>query len=386
MATSQHNDRQIPRRSPRPKATTESHTCSRGCRTRWCERATSTRGTSRRNSRPRWISSGTTPGRHSTVPDAPVSRPHRRMNILPRRRSRDEASCAWYPRWYWPGFALPGTLWLLLLFVLPFYVVISIAFGTVDPVFQSPLPVYEPWWWTKRYLAEEWHFATGEFRPVELRTIVYVILATAICLVFAYAVAYYVARFGGKRKGLFLALLIAPFFISYLMRMLSWVELLQPNGYVNSVLSFLHITPHPINWLDGVPFTVVMGLVYGYIPYMILPLYGFLDRIDQSHLEAGRDLGANRFWTFVRVTLPLSKPGILASLVIVTLPMFGDYYTNNLLSGSPKTTMFGNLLDNAMEATGQGPEAAILVLFLVVFLMIPMLYYMRETAKAQRNQ
>jgi spermidine/putrescine transport system permease protein len=152
------------------------------------------------------------------------------------------------------------------------------------------------------------------------------------------------------------------------------------------VLAFFHITPHPINWLAGVPFTVVMGLVYGYIPYMILPLYGFLDRIDQSQVEAGRDLGASPFSTFVRVTLPLSKPAILASLVIVTLPMFGDYYTNNLLSGSPRTTMFGNLLDNSMEATGQGPQAAILVLFLVVFLMIPMLYYMRETAKAQRNQ
>jgi putrescine transport system permease protein len=320
------------------------------------------------------------------VPEGPASQPRRRVRVLPRRRPREEASGSWYPRWYWPGFALPGTLWMLVLFVLPFYVVVSIAFGTVDPVFQSPLPVYEPWWWTNRYLLEEWHFAIGEFRAVELRTLIYVVLATAICLVIAYAVAYYVARFGGKRKGLFLTLLIAPFFISYLMRMLSWVELLQSNGYVNNVLTFLHITPHPINWLAGVPFTVVIGLVYGYIPYMILPLYGFLDRIDQSQLEAGRDLGANPFWTFVRVTLPLSKPAILASLVIVTLPMFGDYYTNNLLSGSPKTTMFGNLLDNAMEATGQGPEAAVLVLFLVVFLMIPMLYYMRETAKAQRNQ
>jgi spermidine/putrescine transport system permease protein len=320
------------------------------------------------------------------VPDRPASQPRRRVKILPRRQPRDEASGAWHPRWYWPGFALPGTLWMLILFALPFYVVVSIAFGTVDPVFQSPLPVYEPWWWTKRYLLEEWHLVTGQFLAVELRTLTYVVLATAICLVIAYTVAYYVARFGGKRKGLFLALLIAPFFISYLMRMLSWVELLQPNGYVNSLLTFLHITPHPVNWLGGVPFTVVMGLVYGYIPYMILPLYGFLDRIDQSHLEAGRDLGANPFWTFVRVTLPLSKPAILASLVIVTLPMFGDYYTNNLLSGSPKTTMFGNLLDNSMESTGQGPEAAVLVLFLVLFLMIPMLYYMRETAKAQRNQ
>jgi len=318
--------------------------------------------------------------------DAPASRPRRRSSVLLRRRSRDEASGAWYPRWYWPGFASPGTFWLLALFLLPFYVVVSIAFGTVDPVFQSPLPVYEPWFWTSKYLADEWHFVVGEFRPVELRTLVYVVLASAVCLVIAYAVAYYVARFGGKRKGLFLTLLIAPFFISYLMRMLSWVELLQPNGYVNSVLTFLHITPHPINWLAGVPFLRALGLLYGYIPCLTLPLYGFPDRIDRSQLEAGRDLGANPFWTFVRVTLPLSKPAILASLVIVTLPMFGDYYTNNLLSGSPKTTMFGNLLDNSMEATGQGPEAAILVLFLAVFLMIPMLYYMRETAKAQRNR
>src|SRR2546430_16070003 len=108
--------------------------------------------------------------------------------------------------------------------------------------------------------------------------------------------------------------------------------------------------------------------------------------MHRSPWGAGRAVGGNGFGRFVGVTLPLSKPGILASLVIVTLPMFGDYYTNNLLSGSPKTTMFGNLMDNSMEATGQGPEAAILVLFLVVFLMIPMLYYMRETAKAQRDR
>jgi putrescine transport system permease protein len=297
-------------------------------------------------------------------------------------RKRAQAGGAWYPRWYWPSFAVPGTIWMLVLFLLPFYVVVSIAFGTVDPVFQSPLPVYQPWWWTGKYLAEEWHLVTGEFRAVELRTLLYVIIASAICLVLAYAVAYYVSRYGGKRKGLFLALLIAPFFISYLMRMLSWVELLQPDGYVNKVLQFLHLTPHPINWLAGVPFTVVLGLVYGYIPYMILPLFGFLDRIDKSLLEAGRDLGASPVKTFFRITLPLSKQAILAALIIVSLPMFGDYYTNNLLSGSPKTTMFGNLLDGAMESTGQGPQAAVLVLFLTLVLVLPMLYYLRETNRA----
>src|SRR5438067_12819294 len=215
MGTSHRSERQIPRRSPRPTATTESHTCSRGCPTRSCTRATSTPGTSRRSSRPRWISSGTMRGKRSTVPDRPAGKPRRRVRVLARRRSPEEATGAWHPRWYWPGFALPGTLWMLVLFLLPFYVVVSIAFGTVDPVFQSPLPVYEPWFWTDRYLLEEWHFVTGEFRAVELRTLVYVVLATAICLMIAYAVAYYVARFGGKRKGLFLALLIAPFFISY---------------------------------------------------------------------------------------------------------------------------------------------------------------------------
>src|SRR5437899_3674584 len=121
------------------------------------------------------------------------------------------------------------------------------------------------------------------------------------------------------------------------MRMLAWINLLATEGYVNKILTFLHLVPHPIDWLSGRPSTVIMGLVYGYIPYMILPLYAFLDRIDINLLEAGRDLGAGPARTFFRVTLPLSRPGILPALVTVSLPMFGDYYTNNLLSRSPNT-------------------------------------------------
>jgi spermidine/putrescine transport system permease protein len=166
------------------------------------------------------------------------------------------------------------------------------------------------------------------------------------------------------------------------MRMLAWINLLDPEGYVNKVLSFLHVTSQPVDWLGGRPFTVIMGLVYGYIPYMILPLYAFLDRIDPNLLEAGRDLGAGPARTFFRVTLPLSRPGILAALVIVSLPMFGDYYTQNLLSGSPKTTMLGNLIDEAVNSTGQGPKAAVFVLILMILVLIPMLYYMRSTARS----
>jgi spermidine/putrescine transport system permease protein len=210
-----------------------------------------------------------------------------------------------------------------------------------------------------------------------VRTLLYVGTASLICLVLGYAVAYYTARYAGKWRGVILVLLISPFWISYLMRIYAWQSLLQPDGYINDLAGLLGFDP--ITWI-GRPITVVLGLVYGYIPFMILPLFGFLDRIPQSLLEAGRDLGASPSQTFRRVTLPMSKPGILAGLVIVSLPMFGDYYTNDLL-GSQRTSMFGNLIDNAVGQAGQGPEAGSLVLILIALVMIPMLYYMRSTRR-----
>jgi spermidine/putrescine transport system permease protein len=289
------------------------------------------------------------------------------------------ATGVWYPKRFWQRFAAPATLWLLLFFVLPFYVIISIAFGTIDEAFRSPVPVYQPWWWTFSHTSEALDKVFGPFWPTYVRTFTFVVLSSAICLTLGYAVAYYVARFGGRRRTLFLVLLIAPFWISYLMRMLAWRTLLTEGGYVNGFLDLIGLPTY--GWLEGKPITVVLGLVYGYIPYMILPLYGFLDRIDASLLEAGRDLGAGPIATFFRVTLPLSRPAILAGLVIVSLPMFGDYYTNNMLSNSPKTTMIGNILDDSVSTSGQGPEAAVFTLILMAILIVPMLYYLRATAR-----
>jgi ABC-type spermidine/putrescine transport system permease subunit I len=301
----------------------------------------------------------------------------------PRRREREGASGAWYPRWFWPSFAAPGTIWLAVLFVLPFYVVVSVAFGTVDPLFRTPLPVYQPWYWSFDTFAE----TLGRFSPSDgiyfdplVRTLLYVAAASLICLVLGYAVAYYTARHAGKYKGLLLVLLVSPFWISYLMRIYAWQSLLTEDGYINDALGLFGVTP--INWLSGRPVTVILGLVYGYIPFMILPLFGSLDRIETSMLEAGRDLGASPFHTFRRVTLPLSRPAILAGLVIVSLPMFGDYYTNDLL-GSERTSMYGNLIDNAVGQAGQGPEQGSLTLILMVLVIVPMLYYLRETRRLQ---
>lgn len=291
-------------------------------------------------------------------------------------------SGAWFPKSYWPSFTLPASIWLAVFFVLPFYVVLSVAFGTVDPLFRTPLPVYQPWWWSFATFSETLQkFVGGD--PIYLdpliRTILYVVAASAICLVVGYAVAYYTARHAGRYRGLILVLLISPFWISYLMRIYSWQSLLQPDGYINDIAGIFGVVP--IDWLAGKPVTVILGLVYGYIPFMILPLFGFLDRIDVSVLEAGRDLGAGALETFRRITLPLSKPGILAGVVIVSLPMFGDYYTNNLL-GSQRTSMYGNLIDNAVGQAGQQPEAGSLVLILIAIVMIPMLYYLHSTRRA----
>ena len=170
-----------------------------------------------------------------------------------------------------------------------------------------------------------------------------------LSLAIAYPVAYFVSRHAGRRRGLFLVLLIAPFWVSYMMRMLAWIDLLQQGGFVNSALSFVGL-PGATDWLGGKSVTVVLGLVYGYIPYLILVLYAGLDRIDASLLDAARDLGLSRWRTFWRVTVPLSRPTIIAGAFITVLPMLGDYFTNQLLSGASSTTMIGNVIEGQLDS------------------------------------
>ena len=169
-------------------------------------------------------------------------------------------------------------------------------------------------------------------------------VASSICLMLGYTVAYYAARYAGKYRTLLLILLISPFWISYLMRMIAWQNLLANDGYVNNLLLKLHMISDAVPWLEGKSITVVLGLVYGYIPYMILPLFGSWIGSTRACSRRAR-ISARARRTFWRVTLPLSKPAILAGLVIVALPMFGDYYTQDLLSTSPKTNMVGNLIN-----------------------------------------
>lgn len=288
----------------------------------------------------------------------------------------------------WAALAAPGVAWLCVFFLLPAYVILCVAFGSVHPIFLTPQPEWNPLRWRPdafAFVLEGLITPGAPFQVVFLRTLVYVAIATALSLAIAYPVAYFVARHGGRWKGLLLAGLIAPFFVSYLMRMLAWINLLQDDGWVNDVLVWIGILDAPRNWLDGRASSVILGMVYGYVPFMILPLYAYLDRIDRSLLEAARDLGASRFQTFRLVTLPLSGPAILASVAIIALPMFGDYYTPDLLSQSPNTSLIGNQISLYIRGSQQVPVGAALVVCLMAFLACLMAYYLVATVRSQRR-
>jgi spermidine/putrescine transport system permease protein len=292
-----------------------------------------------------------------------------------------------YRRWLWPGFAFPGVVWLIVLFLVPFYAVVAVAFGTVDPVLLQPVPVWNPLEWNVGWIVEvlERLAPGGTWFAVAVRTIAYVGIALVLSLLIGYPVAYSIARHAGRAKSLLLILLIAPLWINYLMRMLAWVNLLAPDGYVNRFLMFTHVLAEPRDWLGGRASTVILALVYGYIPFMILPIFAALDRIDRSHLEAARDLGASPLSTFRHVTLPLSKVGILGGAVLIALPMFGDYYTPNIVSGAPQTSMIGNQIDYYFHYGGQPTIGAAITVVLAAFLTVLMTYYLWTIHKASRE-
>jgi ABC-type spermidine/putrescine transport system permease subunit I len=298
----------------------------------------------------------------------------------------DEGRAGSERRFLWPSLAAPGVIWLVLLFLVPLYAVLAVAMGTPDPIFGGALPAWNPLAWDPAEFGEVFgEIFAGQLGIVFLRTFVYVAVATLLSLLIGYPVAYYLARHAGRYRVLLLLLIIAPFWINYLMRMLAWVNLLSTDGYVNQVLMFVGILDEPREWLVGKHSTVILGLVYGYVPFLILPLFAALDRIDQRVIEAARDLGAGPAQAFWRVTLPLSRQGILAGCVIVMLPMFGDYYTATLLSGSPETNMVGKLIEQSINSGVGSGKGAALTIVLMALVAVLMTYYLYSVARASRE-
>jgi len=296
------------------------------------------------------------------------------------------------PRWIWRLLATPALVWLAVFFLVAFYAIVSVGMGNVTTLFE-PVPHWNPLHWNVGYLVQAIKdvLPGGQTWNVFLRTVLYVVAAMAISLAIGYPVAYYAARHAGKRRGLILVLLVLPFWISYIMRMFAWTNLLATDGYaargmhalsIDSLFSSLGLLDGT-DWLGGQSITVILALVYGYVPFFILPLYASLDRLDQRLIEAARDLGAPPRDAFRRVILPLSRPGILAGMVLIALPMFGDYYTQDLMSGSPNTTMIGNAINGYVQGGPDKSLGAALTLLLSAFLLIFMLFYLRSMRREQ---
>ena len=284
----------------------------------------------------------------------------------------------------WAALAAPGAFWLLFFFAVPFYAVACVAFGSIDPIFRDAIPQWNPLNWSfGEFNAVFSSVTSGPLRGVFLRTIVFVISAMIISFAIGFPVAYYLARHAGKRRMLLLLLIIAPFWVNYLMRMLAWVNLLSPSGLFSR---FVGIFGVQYNWLDGSPITVILGLVYGYIPFLILPLYATLERLDWRLVEAARDLGATSRQAFRVVTVPMAKAGVAAAAILIALPMFGDYYTNDLLSRSPKTEMLGNQIDYYINNSSQPQRGAVLVIMLSTLLLVALSWYLRSTSRIGKER
>src|SRR3712207_6742597 len=195
-----------------------------------------------------------------------------------------------------------------------------------------------------------------------------------LSLLLGYPVAYYIARFGGRRKQILIALVVLPFFVNYLIRTYAWVALLADEGVVNGLLG------ESIRFLNT-PWAVVLGLVYGYLAFMILPVYAALDRMDPALIEAGKDLYGSEWRTFAHVTWPTTSQGVLAGSVLVFLPAVGDFVAAQLLGG-PDTYMVGNLIQQQFFGAEDWPFGGALTVVMMLFLLGWMVLYLRSAARA----
>ena len=268
---------------------------------------------------------------------------------------------------------LPGTLWLLLLFVAPWIVVVAVSLATTNIL---GLPIYGLNWGNYSQLFQ------ADVLGVFWRSLLYAAVATAICLVLGYTTAYTVARYGGRRRHLLILLVLIPWLVDYLVRIYSWIQIVGQGGLLNSLVHALGMTGDVD--LLGHTSTVIGGLVYNYLPYMVLACYVSVEQLETSLIEAGRDLYGTAASTFAHVTLPLTLPGILSGSMLVFLPAIGDFATAQLL-GSPDQYMVGNIIANDAGTPGGLPISAGLTVLLIALLGILALGYLAASRPLART-
>jgi spermidine/putrescine transport system permease protein len=260
---------------------------------------------------------------------------------------------------------LPGLGWLLVFFAIPLIIMLleSLKTGTIDTGFQLT-------WEFSNYTD-----ALSDYKKQFVRSFEYAGLATLLALLIGYPLAYVIAFRGGRYRNALLLLVIVPFFVTYLIRTLSWETILSDSGVVLEALRGIGIVSDQGRLLDTTV-SVVAGITYNYLPFMVLPLYASLERIDPRMLEAGYDLYGRRRDVFLRVTLPLSMPGVVAGTLLTFIPAAGDFINAELL-GTPNQFMIGNVIQSRYLELADYPTAAALSFLLMAFMLVIVLIWAR---------
>ena len=257
-------------------------------------------------------------------------------------------------------------IWLMVFFLLPLAIVAAISFAES----ADAIPPFKLIWTMANY-RELCSGCLGAYT----NSLALAALATALCLLVGYAIAFAIARTPGVWRQLLLFLVMLPFWTSFLIRVYAWIAILQPSGLVNRLLLAAGVIDAPLPLLYN-GFSVTLGLVYSYLPFMILPIYGSLARLDESLVEAAADLGARPRRVFLDVILPLSLPGIAAGCLLVFIPAVGEFVIPDLLGG-PGTLMVGKMLWQEFFDNVDWPAAAAIAIALVVVLTLPLLIAQR---------
>ncbi len=279
-------------------------------------------------------------------------------------------------------------LWLLLFFLAPFGIILKISFA--DPVVAIP-PFTALLDWSVSGLAiiqgtfdnYVFLFEDNFYVTIYLSSIKIAAVATVLCLLLGYPMAYFIARQRSALRNLLLLAVILPFWISFLLRVYAWIGLLNNHGVINNALMALGIIDQPLPLIYN-DFAVYIGLVYSYLPFMILPLYANLERLDLDLHDAAADLGARRWQVFVDVTLPMSIPGIIAGCLLVFIPASGEFIIPALLGGSD-TLMIGRILWDEFFINRDWPVASAVSVVLLLILVLPMIWFQRLESRQMES-
>ncbi|MSP86755.1 MAG: ABC transporter permease subunit [Methylotenera sp.] len=266
-------------------------------------------------------------------------------------------------------------LWFLLLALVPLLIVLKISLSEMEVTSVSSMISWRQGWPTLKLNFSSYLFISSDALYVQtyLSSLKYALLTTLICLAIGYPFSYFMARSAKHLQPTLLMLIMLPFWTSFLLRIYAWKMLLVNNGVINNVLMSIGMIDAPLEMMNT-PFSLMVGMVYSYLPFMILPLYANLSKLDLRYLEAAADLGANPFKTFWLITVPLSKAGIIAGAMLVFIPALGEYVIPELLGG-PNTLMIGRVLWDEFFSNNDWPMASAVAVLMVLLIMLPMAIY-----------